>query len=220
MKEDGLVDCCNAEEFFDKLEDCRTRWEALEEECPDCQQGFYDWFVNYKDDLVEESMLRSVCEEAGLGSPPEEFSTNVCESISDVLKLKVEYKKSSLPEFLDKMKELADEQEREVEHAVIKHGKYEFLPEYQHLQVPEKRWFRMSLEQQKRHLNKVAHADVAEVKFSKSLLSGPSSSSSKESGSALSVQVDSLPAGINIPYVSLEGIWKKASELLGSGDSR
>lgn len=102
------------------------------------------------------------------------------------------------------MKELADEQEREVEHAIIKHGKY-------------KSW--MSLEQRKSHLNKVAHADVVDVEFLKSLLSGPFSSSSKESGNALSVQIESPPAGVSIPNISLEGIWKKASELLKSGDS-
>ena len=29
MKEDGLVNCCNAEEFYDELEACTTRWEAM-----------------------------------------------------------------------------------------------------------------------------------------------------------------------------------------------
>ena len=73
----------------------------------------------------------------------------------------------------------------------------------------------MSLEQRKHHPDKVAHADVAEGDFSKSLLSGlSSSSSSKESESALSVQIDCLPAGVSIPYVSLEEIWKKVSELI------
>ena len=79
VKEDGLVECCNAEEFHDKLEACRARWEAVEEDCPDCQQGFYDWFVRYKSDLVEKSICSGVLVRklVSLGSPPEEFSTKL-----------------------------------------------------------------------------------------------------------------------------------------------
>ena len=29
VKEDGLVNCCNAEEFYDELEACTARWEAM-----------------------------------------------------------------------------------------------------------------------------------------------------------------------------------------------
>lgn len=86
----------------------------------------------YKSDISQESMLRNVREEAGLGSPPEEFSTNACESINAALKGKFNYKKSNLPQFLDKLKELIDEQAKEVECAVIKRGKYIFQQEYQH----------------------------------------------------------------------------------------
>ena len=95
-------------------------------------------------------------QEAGLGDPPEEFTTNTCESINAVVKSKVEYKKSDLPHFLMQMKELIDEQEKEVEMAVHKCGKYEFEDDYRHLEVPEAKWFRMTPQQRKRHLQKVA----------------------------------------------------------------
>ena len=71
-------------------------------------------------------MLKGVRELAHLGSPPAEFYTNSCESINAVIKAKVSYKKSDLPHFLDEMKELIYEQEREIERAVLRQGKYEF----------------------------------------------------------------------------------------------
>ena len=64
--------------------------------------------MKYKSKVVEASMLRSVRREAGLGDPPEEFTTNACESINAVIKAKVEYKRSDLPYFLTQMSELID----------------------------------------------------------------------------------------------------------------
>ena len=54
------------------------------------------------------------------------------------------------------MRELIDEQEKEVERAVLKRGKYEFEDDYQHLEVPEAKWIKMTAQQRKRHLQKVA----------------------------------------------------------------
>lgn len=83
-------------------------------------------------------LFRRVC----LGSWPwKPFSINACKSINAVLNGKVNYKRSNLPQFLDKLKELIDEQVKEVECAVIRCGKYIFQREYQHLEVPDARWF-------------------------------------------------------------------------------
>ena len=65
-------------------------------------------------------MLKGVRELAHLGSQPAEFYTNSCESINAVIKAKISYKKSDLPHFLDQIKELIDEQGREVERAVLR----------------------------------------------------------------------------------------------------
>ena len=67
-------------------------------------------------------MLRSVRQECGLGCPPEPFITNSSESVNAVLKRKVNYKKSELPDFIDRIKETIDEQQREVERAIIGRG--------------------------------------------------------------------------------------------------
>ena len=142
VRRKGLVDCSSVTEFRDKLQGCKAVWDSIEKNSPASVGGFYGWFVKYKCQLIEESMLKGVQELAHLGSPPAEFYTNSCESIDAIIKAKVSHKKSDLPHFLDETKGLIDKQEREIEHAVLRRGKYELQSEYKHLAVAESRWFR------------------------------------------------------------------------------
>ena len=75
-------------------------------------------------------MLKGVREECGLGSPPSKFTTNVSESANYILKHKVNYKQNELPIFLEKYKELVEEQVQEVEKAIVGRGKYEICEQY------------------------------------------------------------------------------------------
>ena len=59
---------------------------------------------------------------AGLGDPPARFTTNASESMNALLKKKVNYKKNELPLFIDELKSVIEEQERELERAVINTG--------------------------------------------------------------------------------------------------
>ena len=63
-------------------------------------------------------------------------------------------------ELTEKFREAIDEQEREVERAVIGRGKLRFKEEYQHLQVAETWWFKMKPEQHQAHLRKVVTVSV------------------------------------------------------------
>ena len=84
---------------------------------------------------VMRTMMKPVHEEAGLGSPPEPFTTNASETVNSIIK---SYKPSQLMELTEKLRgEAIDEQEREVEKAVIGRGKFRFKEEYKHLQVSE-----------------------------------------------------------------------------------
>lgn len=64
-------------------------------------------------------MLCSTREECGLGSPPTTFTTNACETANSMLKNQAHYKRSEMFEFLQKLKQLVSEQEREIERALI-----------------------------------------------------------------------------------------------------
>ena len=61
------------------MEACREVWDGRE-----CQANqnhgpsFFQWFTTHKAMEIGDSMLHSVREEAGLGSPPSAFYTNIC----------------------------------------------------------------------------------------------------------------------------------------------
>jgi len=101
-------------------------------------------------------MLRPIPEDAGLGVPPSTFTTNASESINAMLKRKVKYKRSELVAFIQHLRELIDEQQRDLERAVIKRGKYELRDEYKFLEVDEANWFKMPKVQREKHMKKVS----------------------------------------------------------------
>ena len=145
---EGLVDSSNEEEFTQKLEVLEKQWYELEK-AHNARQGFYDWFVRNKSTTIMQTMIKPVREEAGLGSPPESFTTNASETVNSIIKSHVAYKKSQLVELTEKIRDAIDEQEREMDRAVIGRGKYRFKEEYKHFQVPEMEWFKMKPEQRK-----------------------------------------------------------------------
>ena len=157
-------------------------------------------------------MIAVVREECGLGSPPTAFTTNASETANYMLKHKVNYKKSELSEFLTKLRQLIEDQQREVEKAIIGRGKFELRSQYRSWYVPETKWFSMSQSQRTSHLNKFAAASLSDVNESEinELCIGRDNTLS----STLSVHVDSFASEVRIPRPCLEGIWSKAAELL------
>ena len=95
---------------------------------------FTCWFKRYKCDMMVSSLLRPVREQAGLGCPPEQFTTNASEGVNALLKNKVDCKRNELPDFLKKLKEVIDWQDEEVSRAVIGKGKYMMMPGFKKLE--------------------------------------------------------------------------------------
>ena len=120
---EGLVDAESASLFYDKVEEFKSKMIKKEKKNPDARPGFYDWFCQHKVEAIASGMLKPIRIEAGLGVPPSSFTTNACESMNAMLKRKVEYKKNEIPGFMNHLKQLVDEQEREVERAIIGRGK-------------------------------------------------------------------------------------------------
>ena len=98
-------------------------------------EAFLNWFKANKVDVICNTMIRPVREECGLGNPPDIFTINPNESINALLKHKMDYKKSELPTFVEKVKELSREQVKEVERAIVNRGKYQLKEEYKFLEV-------------------------------------------------------------------------------------
>ena len=80
-----------------------------------------------------------------------------------MLKNKVDYKSSQLPNFLKKLEEVINEQDQELSRAIIGKGKYKLKPGFKKLEISESTWFTMKEEARKQHLRKVANTQVWEL---------------------------------------------------------
>ena len=72
-------------------------------------------------------------------------------------------KRNELPDFIKKLREFVDEQENEIERAIIRRGKYELRPQYRFMLVAETKWFAMNTTQRMQHLRKVSALTLASV---------------------------------------------------------
>ena len=84
-----------------------AKWSDMECMSSTDMDGFLQWFTTNKTDVICKTMLRSVRVEYGLGNPPDIFTTNPSESINALLKHKLDYKKSEMSKFIEKVKELS-----------------------------------------------------------------------------------------------------------------
>ena len=117
------MDSIDEDDFDPKLEVAKGHWAELEKS-DGATSGFYSWFIQNKVNHMKVTMLKTVRAEAGLGSPPQPFTTNASETTNSVIKAHISYKHSQLMEFVNHLKDVVDEQGRGVEHAVIKRGKF------------------------------------------------------------------------------------------------
>lgn len=222
---EGLVDSEDEHVFEENLHLLVLKWKKRDSDCDsDCGKiaEFCAWLLKNKVDVIRNTMLRQVREEAGLGSPPEPFSTNASECVNSIIKRKVEYKRNELPQFIQKLRELCEEQQREVERAIVGRGKYRLRPQYSHFGVAESKWFVMSQEQRRKHLKLFNEAPVSNIRNPESVASGSDISSlpstvSEDTGmsaSALSEKLMSLSPHLSLPAAAIEAIARKAAEIL------
>ncbi len=220
---EGLVDASD-EDFLIKMETVITMWEESETSSSSNLSGFVNWFKSNKTHVIRDHMLKSTREECGLGCPPEQFTTNASESINAMLKRKMDYKRSELMVFIEKVSEIVDEQQKEVERAIIGRGKYQLCEQYQSLEIPESRWFLMNTQQRKAHLKKL-HSVTTCADSAEKLTSLDNSSkeqsvfSNVENVIELSVDLNSASQEVSMPITILEGIWTKAHRLLTTNNA-
>ena len=93
---------------------------------------------------------------------------------------------------------------------MIGRGKYRFRREFQHFQVEEEVWFRMSRDQREKHLKKVAQAQISCLE---------SESVDLYKLKELSIDPQKFQSGLSIPLPSVQAIWSKAAELISEPNS-
>ena len=168
---DGLVDADNDEEYDEGLQSLCQKWEGYDSDAKGPLHSFCRWLKCYKSDTIKQTMLRSKRRQAGLGDPPVVFTTNASESINALLKNQVQHKKSDVPLFLDKLKAAIDEQQRELERAIVDKGKYKFKKDFENLVKGENEWFlKMSAVQKQNHIKRIGSMQLQSKKAAKKKL--------------------------------------------------
>lgn len=102
---EGLVDSEDEDDFDAKLDVVQKRWAEIEV-CHDIEQEFYSWFLRNKVDIMKSTMLKKVRSDAGLGSPPQPFTTNASETTNSIIKAHVSHKPSELMDFVQHLKDI------------------------------------------------------------------------------------------------------------------
>ena len=103
-------------DFFGKLMSIEEKWNTIEKgHCyfltsQNQEPIFYDWFCQNYSTIFSESVVQSVRQSAGLGSPPVPFYNNRSKSINKLLKKHVHHQKSGLPQFVRHLYKFIQEQ--------------------------------------------------------------------------------------------------------------
>jgi len=128
--------------FVKSLEQVKARWNNLEMSCSGSSitPQFHAWFCQYKADDFKKSILPGVRHLAGL-KDSSFFTTNCSESLNHIIKQKVHWKESKLPQLIDNLKSITDDQVRETEKAVIGQGEWHFTEHHSSLMVLNVSWF-------------------------------------------------------------------------------
>lgn len=219
---EGLIDSEGEYSFDEKLDFLLQKWKK-HDPVSGAVIEFCEWFLKNKVAVIRQTMLRSVREEAGLGSPPEPFTTNASTCINNIIKVKVQYRRSELPQFIAKLQKLCNEQESEVERAILHRGKYPLRPQYQHFEIAESKWFAMSHDQRMKHLKKVNAAPVSSILNPDAISYGSDIGHSSQSDSfdkddvsvsALSNELMTVSSNLRLPAAAIQAIARKAVEIL------
>ena len=153
----GLVDAGTSEEFDEMLSNLQSIWQKREAKFSSKSPLMYQWFVKYHAEDVRNFMIVPVCKRVRLGKPPTHFMTNANESINNVIKQALHYEEDK---FCNEMFKLIKIQYQELDKAVIRNGEYHFQANFTYLEKPLAVWIKMSVEQRRRHTQKVMHATV------------------------------------------------------------
>ena len=164
-------------------------------------------------------MLKSTRTAAGLGYPPEIFTTNSSESLNATIKQKVNYKESEWPEFNESMRQLVMSQRDKVLRSLSGRGQFRLGKEYAHLVVAPQQWVKMKRKQRKQL---VAKFDSMKLKCI-TIASTPPVSESAQSASSVTqvaskyLSISAADSNItSLPKATLEAMWDKAKEYVQS----
>ena len=168
---------------------------------------------------MKDSMLKPVRVDAGLGDPPVEYKNNDPESANFIIKHGLHFNASKPHEFVEKIKNIVETQQRNEERAVFGRGSHRVRKEFEHLTVDDTKISHLNHEQLRK---KVLEFKKASMNDMRDILS-PVELETQESGSPvqqLGLNITARESGINtIPMTILESIFERASNLIAKPGS-
>ena len=85
----GLIDS-ESDDEFEKEYDISQNWKRMDSEEGGPMHVFVTWFHRHKYSVIKKTMVKSICQNAGLGDPPTWFTTNASENINSLVKDRME----------------------------------------------------------------------------------------------------------------------------------
>lgn len=163
---------------------------------------------------MKTSMLKPVRIEAGLGNPPQEYTNNDPESANFLIKHGLQFNAQKPHEFIDKIKEMVETQQRNEERAVFGMGPYRLRKEFQHLGVSDQQRTQLTAVQTKKKVASYLSAGMNEMKDALScdlvIVDEETRISSNFERVVRNANI------INVPPPILDGMIRKANNLLSS----
>ena len=224
----GLADAESEVAFTESLQRLKVKWNNLEKSCTpsEGEPQFHTWVCHYKAEEIMKCVLPGARRREGCKDPTSFFTTNSSESLNHVIKQEVEWKESQLPQLIQSLKSIANDQICQLEKAIVGWGEWHFTPQYSSLVVTESHWFSgMSTAAKELHMKKVSQKTIDAHLVKNTTISTPRTqaahalTSSERDGtdplhSILSVPTDSC--GItNVAESTLRSVWTKAETLDG-----
>ena len=217
------MDSSSDVEFNENLLSLNDVWIEREIEARETRNPqFYEWFSRYHAKDMKTKMLRNFRHSLGIGD--KEFTTNANESINAKIKEKVNYKANELSIFCLKMKELVEEQRKDIERAfAMDCGPYRVKKEFKYLMKQPSEWVKMSRAAREKHINKINSASIIALQKPKPTSTAANIRESTDGINATNSSVDDQenmklislsPQECGLPSQIFSSIWKKASQLI------
>ena len=164
---------------------------------------------------MKDSMLKPVRVEAGLGDPPMEYKNNDPESANFIIKHGLHFNAKKPHEFVEKIKNIAETQQRNEERAVFGRGPYRVRKEFEHLKVDDAKRSHLNHQQL---MKKVLEFKKANMNDMKDILY--SAEPETHESTKLGLNITAKESGITtIPATVLESIFERASNLIATPGS-
>ena len=208
--ERGLIHA-TAREFDAKLSVLEKRWETLEKQHNITTPKIFKWFRLHVAPIIRDNMNTELLQSLGVGG--EKYTQNNSESVNAIIKRYVNFQKQDVLQFVNDLEECVQEQQNEVDKAILGLGRWSLAANYSSMRVNADNWFGV-----------MSHVDKVEAvnSFHSTLQSSDTSTMSR---SLLNEPQTVVKSGRNlsIPYTfinntlsdgELQSLWSKASRLL------